>query len=275
MGPCATAFHRLFWALPFLVAWRAWDGNLTPRPPAPGPAPPPVLLLLPGLCFAGDLALWHWSIRLTSVANATLLANVAPIFVTAAAWVLFRERITPVFLAGMALAFTGAAVVVGANVGTQSDRWKGDLFGLATALFYAGYMLSAKYVRNWYSTRRVLAWSSVAACPVLVVLAVLAKEDFWPHSAKGWLVIGALALVSQIGGQGLIIWALAHLPASFSSVSLLVQPAAAAVLARGLLGERLTPLQAAAGLITLAGIALAGHGSLTQPPRSRQRTDHG
>ena len=44
--------------------------------------PPLATVLIVGLCFAGDLAFWHWSIRLTTVANATLLANLASVFVT-------------------------------------------------------------------------------------------------------------------------------------------------------------------------------------------------
>ena len=54
-----------------------------------------------GLFFAGDLGVWHWSIVWTSVANSTLLANSAPIFVTLAGWLLWRRKVTSAFLAGM------------------------------------------------------------------------------------------------------------------------------------------------------------------------------
>ena len=70
-----------------------------------------------------------------------------------------------------------------------------------------------------------------------------------------------LALVSHAGGQSLITYALAHLPAAFSSVSLLLQPAAAAVLAWALLAEPLGALQAIGGVVVLAGILMARRGS--------------
>ena len=53
------------------------------------------LLIAAGLLFAGDLAFWHWSIVLTSVANAVLLANCAPIFVALAVWLRLSKKILP------------------------------------------------------------------------------------------------------------------------------------------------------------------------------------
>ncbi len=74
------------------------------------------LFAVAGLCFAGDLAFWHWSIKLTSVANSTLLTNFAPFFVTLGARFLFLERITLFLLGGMFLAFLGGAMLVGASI---------------------------------------------------------------------------------------------------------------------------------------------------------------
>jgi drug/metabolite transporter (DMT)-like permease len=82
-----------------------------------------------------------------------------------------------------------------------------------------------------------------------------------PSSAWGWGVLFGLALVSHALGQGLIAYALAHLPAAFSSVSLLFQPVMAAAFAWVLLSEPLVPLQMAGGLVVLLGIYLARKGS--------------
>ena len=67
--------------------------------------------------------------------------------------------------------------------------------------------------------------------------------------------------MSHAAGQGLIAYALAHLPAAFSSVGLLLQPVVAALFAWLLLAEPLAALQVAGGLIVLAGIYLARRGS--------------
>ena len=158
------------------------------------------------------------------------------------------------------MALGGAVLVVGSSFRLTHRHVVGDLLGLATAVFYAGYLLSVKHARGRQSTLRVMLWTSLAACPVLWMVAAASGERLIPLGTVGWTTVLGLALVSQIGGQGLIAYALAHLPASFSSVSLLVQPVVAALLAALILNESLLPLQAVGGIVVLAGIAVAGRG---------------
>ena len=96
---------------------------------------------------------------------------------------------------------------------------------------------------------------------LLFPVALASGEALLPTSASGWLVLVGLAWISHCAGQGLIAYSLAHLPAAFSSVSLLFQPVMAAIFAWVLLSEPLTPLQMAGGLVVLAGIYLARRGS--------------
>ena len=262
LGPSATAFHRLLLAAPFLWLWMGLDHRRaagTGRRPAT--ARDYGWLVLVGLLFAADLGLWHWSIRLTSVANATLLANAAPIFVTLAGWLALGQRFTPVFLAGMAAALLGAVLLMGSSVTLGLDHLLGDGLGLATPVFYAGYMLAVKKVRADFSTATVMAWSAAAGAIALLPLALISGESIIATTAAGWGVLLALALLSHVGGQSLIAYALAHLPAAFSSVSLLLQPVAAALLAWLILSEALGVLQGLGGAVVLAGIAIARRGS--------------
>ena len=90
---------------------------------------------------------------------------------------------------------------------------------------------------------------------------IMQGEALLPASTTGWLVLLGLAWISHCAGQGLIASSLAHLPAAFSSVSLLFQPVMAAIFAWLLLAEPLVPLQVAGALVVLAGIYLARRGS--------------
>src|SRR5207244_3210957 len=141
-GPVATAFWRLALALPALWIWAGWEGRQ-----GSDTAASRSVLILAGLAFAGDLAFWHWSIQLTSVANSTLLANLASIFVTLAAWLLWRQRPTVTFVAGLAAALVGVALLVRASLGFSPRALLGDALGVITAMFYAWYLLSVKGVR--------------------------------------------------------------------------------------------------------------------------------
>ncbi|MBF0394327.1 MAG: DMT family transporter, partial [Alphaproteobacteria bacterium] len=243
LGPSATAFHRLFLALPFLWIWMARQ----PRSARPVGRRDYLALTAAGLFFAADLAVWHWSIKFTSVANSTLLANFAPVFVTFAAWALFGHRPTRVFVAGMALALAGAITLMGESMALDPEHLKGDALGMTTAAFYAGYILSVSRLRARLPTVTIMAWSGLVTTLALLPVALLSGESLIPPTPRAWAVLFGLAVVSQVAGQSLIAHALAHLPAGFGSVALLLQPAVAAVLAWALLAEPLSLWQAAGG----------------------------
>jgi drug/metabolite transporter (DMT)-like permease len=221
-----------------------------------------LLLIGAGLAFAGDLAFWHTSIQWTSVANSTLLANLASIFVTLAAWIFLRQRPTRTFLAGLAGALAGVTLLVHTSLEFSPTGLAGDALGVVTAMFYAGYLLAVKGLRDrGETTLHLMAVTTTITAIVLFPVALITGEPMLPASATGWWVLIGLALVSHAAGQGLIAYALAHLPAAFSSVSLLFQPVMAALFAWLLLAEPLVPLQVAGGLVVLIGIYLARRGS--------------
>lgn len=261
LGPSATAFYRFALAIPLLWALGEWEVRRTDRRPPPATGRTRLLLVLAGLFFAADIALWHFSIQATTVANATLLTNFAPVFVTLGAWVLFRERPTLVFALGLIVALVGAALLLGASFQIDRGHVVGDLFGLSSALFYGAYQLTIKQVRRGTGTLQVILASTTVSALALLILAAFTEPALVPLTLSGWLMVVALAVVSQTLGQGLIVQGLAHLPSGFSSVTLLVQPLVAAVLAWFVLGEMLGPLALFGAVVVLAGIVLARLGS--------------
>ncbi len=256
-GPTATAFFRLLFALPLIWLWAGWDRRRNPTSRQPAGRKDLLQLALAGLLFTGDLSIWHWSLQFTTVANSTLLANITPIFVTIGAWFLFGDRITPGFIAGMALSIGGAAMLVKSSVSLSSQHLLGDALSLVAAVFYAGYLLALKHLRKSFSTVTIMAWSGIASCTGFGIVAWVSGDRMAAVTTGGWLVLLGLALVSHVGGQALIAYGFGHLPASFSSVSLLWQPVVAAAVAWVVLGEQLGWLQGFGAVVVLAGIAVA------------------
>jgi drug/metabolite transporter (DMT)-like permease len=257
-GPTATAFWRVALAVP--VLWFLYIAK--PKARARRYSGQWPLLLAAGFAFAGDLGFWHTSIKLTSVANSTLLANLASIFVTLAAWIFLSQRPSRTFLAGLAAALAGVALLVHTSLEFSATGLAGDALGVVTAMFYAGYILAVKGLRDrGETTLHLMAVTSTLTALFLFPVALASGEQMAPASAFGWWMLIGLALVSHAAGQGLIAYALASLPAAFSSVSLLFQPVMAALFAWVLLSEALAPLQVLGGLVVLAGIYLARRGS--------------
>lgn len=283
-GPIATAFWRVALALPFFAAWWAWERRSTATVSATsttanaeatvaraGAAVVPGAFdrrfLLPGLFFAGDLIFWHWALSATSVAAATLESNLTPIFVALAIWVLQGERPTRRFLFALLVALAGVLLIASPKLGARGGTLRGDVFGVITAMFYAGYLFTVGRLRAGFTTAAVMLWTVLVSSIVLLPLAL--TERFLPQSAQGWAMLFGMALVAQCLGQGLITYALAHLPTTFSSVGLYLQPVAAAFYAWWILGERLLPVQLAGGVVVLVGITLAR--AATQRPAAALR----
>ena len=249
-GPAAVGFWRVAFAMPLLglMALRA-DG---------GVGSPNRFALLAGLAFACDLGFWHYSIHFTSVANATVLTNLTPVVVTAAAWIFLKQRPAKLFVAAVALAVAGAwlmAIGRGAHA-PGSNPPLGDALALTTALWYALYFLAISAARRSVGATRVMFWSSVASAPLLLVAAVALGERIFPATAGGWAAVIGLG-VMHVAGQGSIAWALGRLPAATASVVVLIQPVVAALLGWLLFAEALGPLQALGGAIALFGVVLS------------------
>jgi len=261
LGPTATAFHRLLLALPVLWLWRALAGTEIGRAQRPKNIRDLALLGFAGFFFAGDLALFHWSIHLTAVANATLLVNTYALLVMVGSFLMFGERFTGGFLAGSLIAVGGIGLLVGESLSFSLTNAAGDALGLGAALFYAAYLLCVVRLRARFSVNTILIWSGATGTAVLGLAAVAAGESLIAASVTGWAVLVALALVSQVAGQGLIAYALAHLRAGLSSVNLLIQPALSAMWAWIILAEPLSPLQAPGIAVTLGGVMVARRGS--------------
>jgi drug/metabolite transporter (DMT)-like permease len=133
LGPTATAFYRLALALPILWVWME-IGDRRAETNRPTGYRDFVGLAVSGLFFAADLGLWHWSIKLTSVANSTLLVNLAPVFVALGAWLLFGERFSTAFLVGLVVAIVGAALLVGSSPQIGAEHLLGDVVAVAAAV---------------------------------------------------------------------------------------------------------------------------------------------
>lgn len=264
VGPSSTGFHRFLLAIPLYWAIAATlpraavaEGSERPRSLRDF-----LLISMAGVYLAADVAVWHYSIQMTTVANSTLLANVAPVFVVLAGWILFRTRVTGTYLIGLAAAMTGVFILSRASLSLSQDHFIGDLLGVLTAVFYAAYQMSVERLRRRFSTVTIMKYAIPASALIMLPVALASGDDLLPVTLAGWGFLIALAAGPQVFGQGLIAWALAHLPVAFASVSLLVQPVTAALVAWALFGEQIGAQQAVGGVIVLAGIMLARRGSL-------------
>lgn len=249
-GPVSTAFWRLLLALPFM----ALLARLNDPSPVDIPRRPLVLVALGGIAFAIDLSLWHVGVGMTRLANATLFGNGASLVLMV--WGFVAARLLPdrQEWTAMVLAIGGAAILMGRSLEMSAATLAGDLFSLAAGLVYASYLLMLRSARQQIGPWTMLVLVSVAACPFLLLVAGIRGEDVWP---RDWGPLVALAIISQVLGQGLLVYAMRHFSAMVLGLALLIQPAVAALSGVWFLGEHLALADLVGIVLVAAALAMA------------------
>ena len=251
-SPSLIAFYRSLFALPFLYAWMKfeerndsakiiWDKKTF------------FFLVLGGLCFALDMSIWNWSLTFTSVANATLMANIAPVFVVIFGVLFLGYKIEIFFVVTLLLALIGVFLVI---LPGEQIMVFGDSLGILAAVFYAGYILSIKDLTNILLPARTLFLVTMTTTLCLLPISLIETDSLILSKSEFFILI-SYAIFSQTLAQGLITSGISKVSAHVSSVVLLMQPVAAAFYGWFFLQELLSPLQMAGGLIVLAAIYLA------------------
>ena len=257
IGPFASAFWRATAALPLLVLWSLAERRMNGRAGAGIRVRNPRALVLAGLFFAGDLTFWHLAILNTTIAKATFLACLAPVWVALFSKVAIGEPVTRQTLAGLAICLPGAALLIFQSTEGTDGTSIGDLYGAITSVFFGLYFLAMREARKGLGGgESALAFTLVTAAALLPV-ALLSGDRLVPPSASGIANLAALGLVSHAGGQGLLSVSLGVLSASFSSLVIFAEAIAAALFGWLFAGEAIGWLQAAGGLLIFVGIFVA------------------
>jgi drug/metabolite transporter (DMT)-like permease len=249
-GP-ASAFYRML--LPAAVLVPTW---LLDRHRPSVSLRTLAIIAAGGLFFALDLALYNTSILRTSAANATLFGNQTPIFVGLLVWLVFRRRPPASFWLGLLLAVSGSLVIAWADISRHAQFGTGDLMAVGAAACFAVYLMATERVRPTTSTLAFLRLAMVSSALFLLVINLAMGVPLAIPPGRSFGALLGLGLVSQLGGYLALTYALGHLPATVTSVSLLLQGPLTALLAAWLLGEPLTGSLILGGVLLLLGVGL-------------------
>jgi drug/metabolite transporter (DMT)-like permease len=210
--------------------------------------------------FAADLICWHYAIGDVGAGLATVLGNLQVVLVGVIAWMVLGERPAARTLAAVPIVLSGVVLISGA-IGSGAygdDPARGVLFGVLTAITYAGFLLLLREAGRDLRRPAGPLFDATAVAAVVAALAGAAIGDVdlvpgWP--AHGWLLL--LALSSQVVGWLLISLSLPRLPAAITSVLLTIQPVASVLLGIAIFGESPSAAQFAGVAVVVAGILVA------------------
>ncbi|WBH15184.1 DMT family transporter [Sphingomonas radiodurans] len=249
VGPVAAAFWRIALATPLLLALAAVSA---PRAFASARGLG-WILLGSGVLFAGDLASWHVGIHQTKLANATLFGNAATFVFPLYGFLVARTWPTRMQGVALGLAAVGAALLMGQSYQLAPENLIGDLLCLVAGILYAGYFILMARARATMPPLPALGLSSAAATLPLLVAALLLGERIMPGD---WTPLVALALLSQVVGQGLMIYALGRISPLVIGLALLTQPVVAAAIGWLAYGETLGSADLIGALLVAVALVL-------------------
>lgn len=258
-GPVSAGFWRLALALPIIMLLARVNGQRL------GGVPWRTILVVVGggLFFASDLASWHIGIELTRLGNATLFGNAGSVLLMGFGLVAMRRRPRVGEAAAIVAALAGSAILLGRSLEIGTKTLAGDVFCLVAGVLYTFYILALQRARASLGNWTLLAYSSAAGLPLLLGVALLRHEPFWPHAL--W-VVAVLALSSQVVGQGLLVYALKHFPPLIVGLALMTQPAVSVAIGWLAFGETLSLLDGLGMVLVGAALVLARLGEERSTP---------
>lgn len=244
---------------PALAAYRIWLGSaaLVAYMALRGRRPDVAALrwgVPAGLLFGLNIICFVVGVKLTTVANATIIGALQPAMTLVVAGPWFGERVTRREVACVAMAIVGVAVVIVGSSGVPEWNPRGDAFAAAAVLTFTGYFLISKRARATVGTLDYMTTVHCAAALVVTPVALASPGDLRMQDTTDLAIVLFFALVSGTLGQVVIGWAQRYVDVSLSSLMLLGVPVVAAVAAWPIVGEALQPLQIVGGLIALAAI---------------------
>jgi drug/metabolite transporter (DMT)-like permease len=251
--PINSAFYRMLFSIPFLIPFaikqrsdlKTLDKKYI------------YLIVLSGVFYALNLAVWNISFLHTTLANANLFGSLTPLFIVPFSYLVFKEKVSGKFIIGAVITAGGVVVLLLGRGSTGHSSIEGDMLALLASLLYAGYILTIYKVRNYVRASLLILLCVVPTLLVTAIIIVFTEGFHLPTTTQSLLSLIGLGAISQALGQGLFSYSLGKITASTTSVISLCQPVIAAAFALVIFKEFLSVIEILGILIALVGVYLA------------------
>ena len=218
-----------------------------------------IKMLLPmmvcGILFASDIAVWNISIQNSTATQATLLTNLSPIWVGVFSLIFLKFRPRKSFWLGTLIALIGMTVFVGVDTILNLQLDFAFFLGILSGVLYALYILVSKSVLEKLEVITFITYSMIFSTIFLLIINVAFGEQFFGFSNTAWISLFVQGIVCQLIAWLLISYSTQNMRATRVSLSLLSQAIFATILAAIFVNEKITSVQMIGSVIILAGIA--------------------
>lgn len=246
-----SAFYRMFFGLLFLLPYVILRRKFT--------LPPPALwlpIVICGIIFASDIAVWNLSIHYSNATQATLLTNLSPVWVGVGTFLFLPDKPGRRFWLGTLVALAGMVILIGIDTFTNMQLDLGFALAVLSGILYASYMLISKKVLDKIDIVSFMAISMAVSSIYLFAICLVFDQPVLHFEPVIWSVFVVQGLICQLIGWLTISSAVKQMDAKRVSLSLLSQAVVTGLFAWMFIGEKITLQMIAGGVIILAGIAI-------------------
>lgn len=249
VDPSAIVFYRILIGAPLMTAMAYLNGGKLTLDLMKRTA-------LPGVLFALSMITGFASVKMTSIANATLITTVQPVLVLFVAPKMFGEKLRPRQILYSTFALAGVLIVVLAAASTSGAHLSGDLLAVGNVTIWTSYFVLSKKrrlagVHSWAFLAAVFLWSAVVVLPYGFVV----SNDLGAMTNADWGRIIAMAVGPGVVGHGLMTWAQSHVDVTLASLLGLMSPVISTALAWAILDQNLTFWQSGGAAVVLVSLA--------------------
>lgn len=211
-----------------------------------------ILLLLSGGAMGFNWILLFQAYKYTTVSVATLSYYFAPVIVTAACPILFREKLTRKQILCFVMSTIGLILITVTGDMTAGGRdMIGIAFGLGAAVLYASVILLNKFIKNVAGIHRTFLQFLAAVLVLIPYVACTGGVTLGGMDATGWVCLLIVGLVHSGAAYCLYFSSLGNLPGQKAAILSYIDPLVAVLISVTVLGETMGPLQLVGGGLIL------------------------
>jgi drug/metabolite transporter (DMT)-like permease len=219
-----------------------------------------------GVAFALNTACMFTALKLTTVANASVIAALQPVVVMFVATRRFGERVRVADVVLVATAVAGVAFVVFGSSGLPEWRLAGDVVAVLSLVTFSWYFVESKRARRQISALPHQMTVAMVGVVVLLPILLASAQGVALPGGSAWLGAALLVIIPG-GGHFLMSWAHGHTSLSLTSLLTLGTPVVATIGAAIVLDERVTVVQAVGiGVVLVSLAVLIARSSMFSPP---------
>lgn len=252
MLPSIPAVVIAFWRMGTagLMLW----GTSAIKPQGSLPGGTRLKLVFAGIFLGFHFACFFGAVKLTSIANATLLGTTAPFFTAIIETLFLKRPVHKKLVLGLGLAFIGGFIVYGNHFNITESSALGNYLALIGSLWLAVVWILAESIRQ---TTKTLVFSRAVyliAAGTLFIISIVMNTSVIAFTPKDLIWFLALGLIPTIFGHTLFSYIVKYVSPTVVASVPLGEPVIASLLAWGLFSE-IVPLQTlVGGLFTLCGL---------------------